>query len=226
MAFPQAMTLSLAGRPIQLLIFDMDGVLVSTSSCHARAYDELWQAIGIQGPEYTLIAGRRTAEVVAEVAAGLRPTPAQIGQWTTTKQRRARELIAAADLCYADTRTCLEAFSGFGVPLALGTAASAATVSTILERYALQRYFSMVVTADDIVHGKPAPDVYLRIIHDQDVEPQHALVIEDSQAGLRAAVDAGAQAVSVRTGERIEHAAFLGAFPGLTALHDTLEFRA
>jgi HAD superfamily hydrolase (TIGR01509 family) len=220
------MTLSLAGRPIQLLIFDMDGVLVSTSDCHARAYDELWQALGVQGPDYTLIAGRKTAEVVAEVTAALQPSPAQVGQWTAKKQQRARELIAATELCYADTRPCLKAFSDHGVPLAMGTAASAATVSAILERYALQEYFSAVVTADDIAQGKPAPDVYLRIIHDQGVAPEQVLVIEDSQAGLRAAVDAGAQAVSVRTGERIEHAAFLGTFPDLAALSDALEYRA
>ncbi len=220
------MTLSLAGRPIQLLIFDMDGVLVSTSECHANAYAELWQALGIQGPEYTLIAGRRTVEVIREVTSGLQPLPVQINQWTATKQQRARELIAATELCYADTSPCLRAFSGYGVPLALGTAASTATVSAILERYALQQYFSSVVTADDIVQGKPAPDVYLRIVHDLGVAPGCALVIEDSQAGLRAAVDAGAQAVSVRTGECIEHAAFQGAFPDLATLRDALEFRA
>lgn len=219
------MTLSLAGRPIQLLIFDMDGVLVSTSDCHARAYDELWQSLGIQGPDYADIAGRRTAEVVAEVAAGLQPSQPQIAQWTDTKQLRARELITVTELCYEDTRPCLKALSGFGVPLALGTAASAATVTAILERYALQEYFSTVVTGDDTARGKPAPDAYLRVIDDQGVAAESALVIEDSQAGLRAAVDAGAQAVSVRTGEHIEHAAFLGAFPDLVALRGALEYR-
>lgn len=226
MAIPQAMTLSLAGRPVQLLIFDMDGVLVSTSDCHARAYAELWRMLGMQGPEYTVIAGRRTAEVIAEATAGLRPSPAQVSEWTATKQRRARELIAATELCYPDTRPCLDAFSACGVPLALGTAASSATVGAILERYALQQYFSSVVTADDVERGKPAPDVYRRIIDVQAVAPERALVIEDSQAGLRAAVDAGAQAVSVRTGAHVEHAAFRGAFADLTALRDALEFRA
>jgi len=216
------MTLSLAGRPFELLVFDMDGVLVSTSDCHARAYRDLWQRLELAGPAYELIAGRRTAEVVQQVTATLQPSARQLTAWVDAKQRRARELIESTELCFDDTVACLQALTACGVPLAIGTAASAASAHALLERYALDGYFRQVVTADDIVQGKPAPEVYRRIIDDQGVPAAATLVIEDSLAGLQAAVAAGAATLSVRTGVAVDDAAFLGAYPDLASLQQAL----
>lgn len=218
MAIARKMTLQIKGRDIRLLIFDMDGVLVSTSSCHARAYHDLWNRLGIDGPDYQSIAGRKTSEVVAEVTASLLPSEQQLQDWIQFKQRRARDCIDSAELCYPDTVDCLRTLAQCGVTMALGTAASAETVRGILQRYRLQDYFESVVTADDTERGKPAPDVYLSLIERHQVLPAASLVVEDSVAGLQAALAAGACVVSVRTGAVQDHAAFLGSFTDLAAL--------
>ncbi len=218
MAFQQSMTISLDGRPFRLVIFDLDGVLVSTSASHARAYDDLWRQLGVVGPDYASIAGRKTSEVVSEVTAGLRPTAAQIDAWTLQKQQCARELIAAGDICFPDAAACLQQLSASGVALALGTAASTGTAHAVLDRYGFTDMFASVVTGEEVIHGKPAPDIYAQIINTLGIPADATLVVEDSLSGLQSALQAGACVVSVRTGVKVDGERFLGTFDDLDEL--------
>jgi beta-phosphoglucomutase len=218
MAVQQTMTISLGGRPFRLVIFDMDGVLVSTSASHAQAYDELWLQLGFDGPDYDSIAGRKTGEVVAEVTAALQPSTTQIEEWTLQKQRRARELIFVGDICYPDVATCLKEFSATGTVLALGTAASGETAGMVLDRYGFSDVFAAVVTAEDVIHGKPAPDIYQQIMTTLEMPASATLIVEDSLSGLQSALLAGACAVSVRTGIRVDSEKFIRTFNDLDAL--------
>jgi len=212
------MTSAFSGRALQLLVFDFDGVLVSTSPCHAQAYRELWQRIGVESPAYETIAGRKTVDVIAELAAPVRPDPAQIDTWTAEKQRRARELIESADICFPDTQESLRGFAALGLPMALGTCASAATVESTLARYGMADCFSRVMTAEDVRNGKPDPEIYRTIIAQQAVDPAATLIIEDSAAGIQAALDANALVVSVRSGEMADADGFVGAYDDLASL--------
>lgn len=206
-----------------LVICDMDGVLVATSPCHERAYSELWGQLGITGPMYQTIAGRKTREVVAEYTAALTPSEGQIAQWVTHKQERARDLMEVMDLRFEDTIPFLNHVVARGVPLSLGTSASKDTTQSVLKRQGLTGYFQNVVTADDVSVGKPAPDIYLRILDRAGTRPAEVLIIEDSMAGMEAALAAQAFTVSVRTGVTVEHPRFLGAFRDLAHVLDMLE---
>jgi HAD superfamily hydrolase (TIGR01509 family) len=57
--------------------------------------------------------------------------------------------------------------------------------------------FKVVVTADDVVHGKPAPDMFLLAARQMGVAPEKCLVFEDAEPGMRAAEAAGMQWVRV-----------------------------
>jgi HAD superfamily hydrolase (TIGR01509 family) len=57
--------------------------------------------------------------------------------------------------------------------------------------------FKVVVTADDVVHGKPAPDMFLLAAKLMGVNPAQCLVFEDAEPGVRAAVAAGMKVVRV-----------------------------
>jgi beta-phosphoglucomutase len=59
--------------------------------------------------------------------------------------------------------------------------------------------FDVVVTRDDVEHGKPDPEMHLLGAHELGVGPEECLAIEDSPAGVRAALAAGAEIVAVTT---------------------------
>jgi len=205
-----------------LVIFDLDGVLADTTPCHSRAYDDLWRYLGIQGPPYASIAGRKTREVVRECTAAMAPTAAQILAWTRFKQGRARAYLATEDVGFPDSRACLETMTRHGARLAVGTGASRTSAHLILKRLHLFDFFSPIVTAEDVKHGKPAPDVYLKVMADAGADPARTLIIEDSPSGLEAALTSAAYAAAVRTGIQDDRPRFLGSFPGLRAVLDEL----
>jgi HAD superfamily hydrolase (TIGR01509 family) len=57
--------------------------------------------------------------------------------------------------------------------------------------------FPVVVTPEDVAHGKPAPDMFLLAAQRMGVVPEHCLVFEDAEPGVQAAVAAGMQFVRV-----------------------------
>jgi HAD superfamily hydrolase (TIGR01509 family) len=201
-----------------LIVFDMDGVLTDSSGGHARAYDDLWADIGLaHPPPYSQISGRPTEPVVRELTAELHPSEEDIRRWVEFKQVRAREYLGQLAI-FADALPVVSALAGEGFRLALGTSASRVTSRMLLQQAGLDRFFSVMVTGDDVKKGKPAPDTFAQAIEQSGATPPQSLVIEDSSAGIAAGLAAGAFVASVRTGERASHPRFLGAYDDLAAL--------
>jgi len=202
----------------QLLAFDMDGVLADTSACHAAAYADLWRRLGVDGPPYEEIAGRKTLDVVGEQTALLRPSAAQIAEWSALKQELARRRLAAGALLFADTIPCLQALAEHGFRMALATGGSRAAAEIVLLDGPVAVCFSSVATGDDVERGKPAPDLYLLTLERTGCAAGKTLVIEDSMAGIAAGIAAGAWVASVRSGARVDHRRFVGSYPDLAGL--------
>ncbi len=202
----------------ELIVFDMDGVLTDSSACHARAFADLWARVGVTAPPpYPAIAGRTTESVVREVTGPAAPAEADIRRWVTFKQERAREYLGATG-GFADARPAVSRLAQAGLSLALGTGASRATTRMLLERAGLDQFFPVVVTAEDVREGKPAPDTFAAAIRLAGGDPSATLVVEDSRAGILAGIAAGAWVASVRSGEALAHVRFLGSFPDLAEL--------
>jgi HAD superfamily hydrolase (TIGR01509 family) len=209
-----------------LMIFDMDGVLVDTTECHRRAYDDLWRLVGVAGCVYEQIAGRKTVEVVVEQTAALNPAAEQIAEWVAFKQRRARRYLRTEKIVFHDSLECLGrlARQPGGLRLGIGTGASRETTAMVLGRFGWGETFSVIVTGDDVVAGKPAPEVYLSAMERAGVAPHRTLIIEDSQSGLSAAVASRAFTASVRSGAKTDHERFIGSFPDVRSLLANLSF--
>lgn len=212
--------------PLDLVIFDMDGVLVDTTPCHSRAYEALWKELGVSGPPYADIAGQRTRDAIVAFTARLNPTPEQLDAWVRLKQARARECIATEQIIFADSEPALERLASRRIRLALGTSGSRDTTSIVLQRLRGARHFSVVVTAEDVTEGKPSPQVYSRIMERVRANPERTLIVEDSSSGLLAAAESHARVASVRTGLRLEHPNFVGSFADLGELVTALDSAA
>ncbi|HQR32086.1 MAG TPA: HAD-IA family hydrolase [Blastocatellia bacterium] len=203
-----------------LLIFDMDGVLVDTTECHSRAYEDLWRLVGIAGPPYEEIAGRKTAEVVSEVTVLLNPSSQQIVKWVNFKQQRARQYLTTEKIAFYDSVESIERLRlrGSRLRLAIGTGASRETTAMVLARLEWGEAFSVIVTGEDVLEGKPAPEIYLAAMERAGASPQRTLIIEDSKSGLAAAIASQAYTASVRSGVQAQGKRFIGSFPDVRSL--------
>jgi len=84
-----------------------------------------------------------------------------------------------------------------GLPFGLATSSRRMFVDVILARSDWSDLLSFVLTGDDVVNGKPHPEMYLSAAAKMSIDPTLMLVLEDSSNGCRAAVAAGAQTVAV-----------------------------
>jgi HAD superfamily hydrolase (TIGR01509 family) len=82
-------------------------------------------------------------------------------------------------------------------PVAIASGGPRVIVARSLELTGLAALFKVVVTADDVVHGKPSPDMFLLAARQMGVAPEKCLVFEDADPGVRAAEAAGMRWVRV-----------------------------
>jgi beta-phosphoglucomutase-like phosphatase (HAD superfamily) len=194
---------SLAERTEQLpelaaVIFDLDGTLVDSKANNRRALFATFATQGIR-PQDMLSVPEGTGFVdrcALLVGEGLLPPDVPVAELqeicekeTLREVHEVREIaVVAAFARWAERR----------FPLAIATGSSRAVVDPLLAATRLRPLFDIVVTRDDVVNGKPAPDLFLRAAHLLDVPAEHCLVLEDTQVGLDAAGRAGMTAIDVR----------------------------
>src|SRR2546423_4675749 len=103
------------------------------------------------------------------------------------------------------------------IPKAIATSSRRAFVEHVLGVFGYQPRFSPILTSEDITHGKPHPEIYIKAAERLGLLPGETLVFEDSQNGCRAAVAAGAITVAVPGAHSRQHD-----FSGAALVADTL----
>jgi beta-phosphoglucomutase len=93
----------------------------------------------------------------------------------------------------------LEESRDLGIRMAVATAAPVGNMEFILDGLDLRRFFGAIVTAADIVNGKPDPEIFLKSAEKLGVEPENCIVFEDALGGFEAARRAGMTAIGITT---------------------------
>jgi HAD superfamily hydrolase (TIGR01509 family) len=91
------------------------------------------------------------------------------------------------------------------VPKGIATSSRRGFVARVLGQFGWEHRFNPVLTADDIVEGKPHPEIYQKAAARLGLLPGEVLVLEDSHNGCKAAVAAGAIAVAVPAQHSLRH---------------------
>ena len=186
--------------PFAAVIFDFDGTLVDSEATHLRLYQQLAARFGftLTAAQYTAEFLGQTDEAIIGALAARQGRAADVPVWVALKQRWLFEYMSGGPMAdIPGAGAFVRRLAAAGVPLGVGTSAIAAEVRQGLAGLGLLPLFRTVVSADMVAAGKPAPDIYLRVVGDLGVAPGHCLVFEDSVAGVRAAVNAGILPIGV-----------------------------
>jgi HAD superfamily hydrolase (TIGR01509 family) len=82
-------------------------------------------------------------------------------------------------------------------PLAVASSAPAVLIQTVLKAAGLRSCFSVVMSTEQVAHGKPAPDIYLAVTAALGCPPPDCAAVEDSSNGLRSAAAAGLRVIAI-----------------------------
>jgi HAD superfamily hydrolase (TIGR01509 family) len=180
------------------LVFDFDGLIVDTENPGFISWQEIYREFGAtlsidDWRHATGYVGGFDPAIHLEMILGRRLDWAQLApkrdarNWALTLQ--ARVLPGIEELM----RSAREH------QLRIGVASNSENgwVEDGLRRLGLRDYVEVVVTRDMVLHPKPAPDIYLKVVQTLYVDPGDAVALEDSEPGCRAAKSAGLKAVAI-----------------------------
>ena len=179
------------------IIFDLDGVLLHSTSIHRGSFSEVFQQFSVFDFDYGRYAGWRTADVVADVLKPLGIVDPQVIQRTVAqKTALARERMAVRRPLDPDYGTVLADLAADHY-LALASSGSRASVEAFLEWSGSRSLFRSILSSEDVSQAKPHPELYLRTLDQLGVEPPNAVVVEDAASGVLAARAAGGSVVGI-----------------------------
>lgn len=180
------------------LIFDCDGTLVDSAGAHLHSIQQALSPLGLvmQQEWYSSRHGLGPDDLLDAYEADFRVEPIvredfykRVNQIFLANLHLILEIKAVADV----------ARHWFGsVPMAVASNGVRRNVEATLIATRLRPLFYTIVTAAEVKHPKPAPDVYLEAADRMRVVPRRAVVFEDSNEGLEAAHSAGMRAFDIR----------------------------
>jgi beta-phosphoglucomutase len=185
------------------LIFDMDGTLVHNMPVHNKALEDTLTEAGIQPPGDMVefinsTYGKKVTEVFRGIL-GTQATESDVIYWSERKEALYRERFARQREPMPGLLPLLEQARKLGLPMAVASASPPENVSFILDELNLRSYFQTVLSGQDIQHGKPNPEIFLKSAREMRVEPSDCLVFEDGLHGIEAARRAGMDSVLIAT---------------------------
>ena len=189
---------------IKAIIFDLDGVLLSTDKYHYIAWKALADELGIPFCEKDNEAFRGVSrmdcmEILVSKRKDLNLTDEQKTAYAEQKNNNYRRLLEQITPSFVEdeVRETLALLRRRGYLLAVGS--SSKNSKFILRKTELSNCFDAIVDGNDISRSKPDPEVFVKAAAALGAQPCQCAVIEDAEAGLLAAV--GGEMLPIGIGE-------------------------
>jgi beta-phosphoglucomutase-like phosphatase (HAD superfamily) len=185
-------------RPV---IFDCDGVLVDSEALSWEAWSS---AIEVRGGTVTDADVReltgRTAQAVAEALIARSGLSVDVDGLLEHVHVETAALFRGRLEAFEDAEDTVDHLYRIGFPLAIASSSTRARLDLSLSLTEVDQCFSVSVAGDEVVAGKPAPDIYLAAAEQLNVDPTTCTAVEDSPSGIASARAAGMFVVAIDRG--------------------------
>lgn len=182
---------------MKAVIFDMDGVIINSEPVHFEVEQGLLKKLG----------GKMTQEE-NETFVGT----TDYTMWSTLKEQfnlapSVEDIIEMKKEMFLNRIDEIELIGGFvelllplyneGYPIAVASSNNKKTVDAVLEKFDLVKYMKFVISGEEVINGKPDPEIFLTVAKNIHINPENCLVVEDAATGVTAAKAAGMKCVGL-----------------------------
>jgi len=190
---------------ISAVIFDLDGTVLDNEDEYGIAFNKVLKSLGIDsGTDYPQVGSIGVHE----------NWPILIAKYKIKTNKTIEELARATQDNYLDEldqitlKPGIEEFiknlKASGIQTALATSNNWFIVQEDFDRLKIDHYFDYVVTAEEVLEKKPAPNIFLKAAEKLSVEPKACVVMEDAPAGVKAAHAAGMKVIGLARSDESE----------------------
>lgn len=170
-------------------IFDLDGTLAASMQLHYRAWKQALAdhgaTIDFNWPLFISCAGMGTEQFITRLNThhGEKLNAAQVARTQDAVLTQIHHTVEPVAEVFAFAKQLAAAAK----PMAIASGGTRAAVTRTLHYIDASHLFKVVVTIDDVIHGKPAPDTFLEAAKQLNVVPDQCLVLGDSVLDVEAA---------------------------------------
>ncbi len=190
--------------PYSYVIFDMDGTLLDSEPRHADAWNEVASRHpGIAPVTYEYLArygGIPTAQIAKMICLKNR-VPYDSAALAKEKMEAYKKVHMHKAQCFDDMVKLVFALKERGVRLAVATGSLLPETKELLDKFEITPCLETIVSADQVEHGKPAPDTYLEAAGRMGAKPCECAVFEDTPIGHQGVKAAGMDLIKVKNGK-------------------------
>ena len=183
------------------ILFDWDGVIIDSSRQHEASWERLAREEGRVLPEghFKTGFGKKNEWIIPQLL-NWASEPAEVRRLSLRKEAAYREIVVESGLnALPGVRVFLERLRDAGVPNCIGSSTHRENITTIVGVLGFEGLFGGMVTSEDVAHGKPHPDVFLKAAAKTGVAPERCVVFADALAGIEAGHAGGMKVVGVAT---------------------------
>lgn len=196
---------------IKAVLFDLDGVLVSTDEYHYRSWKKLSDEEGFDffnhefNDKFRGVARMECVEIITN-ASGKYYSPEQKQELADRKNRYFVESLATVtpEALLPGALSMLKELKKRNIKMAV--ASNSRNAVTIIKQVGIENLLDAIVDGHQIENSKPDPEVFLLAAKKVDVLPENCLVVEDAIAGIESARRANMKVLGIGTKERLPNA--------------------
>lgn len=186
---------------IKAVVFDMNGVIINDEKFHKQSWTIFCQRYGfkLSPQEFDKeVMGKRDKETL-EYLFKKKLTPDEINNYANERDEIVKPLVNNNLQLTKGLQKLLEDLKQAHIPVAIATSSRKGYMNFIMDNFNLRKYFKHIITAEDIVNGKPDPEIYLKTALLLQKKPEDCLVFEDSLSGIKSAKNAGMNVIAITT---------------------------
>lgn len=206
---------------INAVLFDLDGVLVSTDEYHYRSWVKISEEEGFAffdhafNDKFRGVARMECIEIITK-ASGKQYSMEQKQELADRKNGYFAESLAQVtqEELLPGSLAMLKELKKRGIKTAV--ASNSRNAVTIIKQVQIEHLLDAIVDGYQIVNSKPDPEVFLKAALKVGVPPSECLVVEDAVSGIEAATKAGMRSLGIGVAERLPNAAII--VPNLAAI--------
>ena len=182
---------------IKGLIFDLDGTLVDSMQAHYEAWNDMAKYAGFEFPKdyFYALAGMPTIKIIKILSEkhNIDLDPYELVKVKEEAYYTRLDRIKIIEPVVDVVKRYFEV-----LPMSIGTGGKRDISVRVVKELGLDKYFNIMVAAEDVENHKPAPDTFLKCAELMKVLPEHCQVFEDGELGIEAAKAAGMAVTDVR----------------------------
>lgn len=190
---------------IRAVIFDMDGLMIDSEPYHCKAFDHVFRQFGKELTEEvnnSLYVGISDIDAATDM---VNRFELPISPEELVKQKQAAYLHLIKNVTpQPGLRELLSHLDDAAMKTAIASSSVLTEIFAVTDGLDITYYFDVFCSAEEVEHGKPAPDIFLYAAQKIGLPPDQCLVLEDAPKGIEAAKAAGMMSIAIPSRETMD----------------------